>query len=264
MPGAGDAAFLERLRALGAIRLKRLTFRRNRSTIWSVTQGGHTMNLHVGYRSAPVGVVRALAVIARDAGSGSPAFHRASQTAKSWPGIDEALAVARQTPAPTRPRRRFRPIRCAGTPSQQHYLRRLYTHLNETRFYGELPCEIWLRLSNRMTTRLGQMVATGWGPDRRVLEIALNIDLLLEPNDHLRLDTLLHEMAHVAAFQSSGDRGHGLGWKGWALDVGCAPTRLSDAHFVRRPRGSIVTRVPPLPSDAVQRELYPAELAAAW
>jgi predicted SprT family Zn-dependent metalloprotease len=90
--------------------------------------------------------------------------------------------------------------------------------------------------------------ASDEGSDRRVAEIALNVDLMLEGNGIERVDTLLHEMAHVADYLLGGHRGHGKSWRDWARRVGCRPERLYDRPVRRRRRRSVaVTRVPPLP-----------------
>jgi predicted SprT family Zn-dependent metalloprotease len=86
------------------------------------------------------------------------------------------------------------------------------------------------------------------GSERRVAEIALNVDLMLEGNGPDRIDTLLHEMAHVADYLLTGHRGHGKSWRDWARRVGCRPERLHEQPVRRRRRRNVaVTRVPPLP-----------------
>lgn len=252
-----DGTFLALLREYGARRLLSVRFRRNRSTIWSVTQGGTVLNLHTGYRSAPDYVVHALAVVAGQAGSGSQAYRSAAKVARDWPGIEEAIQEARRVVVRRRGTvtRYGRPGRCAGTDEQRTYLNRLYAYLNHTRFAGLLPESLSLRWSDRMTSRLGQMVAMGRGPDRRVVEIALNVDLLMPGNGRARLDTMLHEMAHVAAYLHEGDRGHGPSWRRWAERAGCSPRPCADERIRRRRRGAAVTAVPRLPEGAFQLQL---------
>jgi hypothetical protein len=129
------------------------------------------------------------------------------------------------------------------------YLRTLYRYLNETRFDGLLPGALPVRLSSRMGTSLGHMwPADDEGTERSVVEIALNVDLMLEGNGAERFDTLLHEMAHVADYLLTGHRGHGKSWRDWARRVGCRPERLYRRPVRRRrSRRTAVTRVPPLP-----------------
>jgi predicted SprT family Zn-dependent metalloprotease len=100
-----------------------------------------------------------------------------------------------------------------------------------------------------MKSSLGYMVpGEETGGVRRVQEIALNVDLMLEGNGAERIDTLLHEMAHAADYLLTGHRGHGASWRAWARQVGCRPNRLYDRPVrTRRRRSAPVTRVPPLP-----------------
>lgn len=248
-----DELFLSLLREHGARRVQRVRFRRNRSTIWSLTRGGTVLNLHSAYRDAPRPVVRCLAIIAEEVGTGSKRYHDAAGIARNWPGVLRAIEEARAQ-APTRSGSP-KPRRCAGTPAQRRFVRQLYRHLNATRFENLLPDRLPVRLSDRMTSRLGQMVAAWVNGRPRVVEIALNVDLLLEGNAAARLDTMLHEMAHAAAFLLEGERGHGSAWKAWAERAGCDPRARAKRGILRRRRGTRVTHVPRLPGGAVQLEL---------
>lgn len=253
---------LEWLRARGATRLRRVVLRSNRSTIWSLTQGGRVLNLHVAYRRAPATVLRKFVTIAEEgvARSRSRAYERACLAVRDWPGLADELrrirAAHRRQRAPVRRGPGVGP--CCATPAQRAYLRRLYRYLNATRFGGRLPASVPLRLSRRMRSRLGQMVPGVVDGRRAVLEIALNVDLLLEGNGRERLDTLLHEMAHAADYLASGHTGHGESWRLWARHVGCDDRACCHMPIRRRRRRSDeVTRVPPLPEgwrDHVERE----------
>lgn len=254
-----ESELLRRLRAEGARRLSAVRYRRNRSTIWSLTRGGTVLNLHEAYGSAPWSVVRCFAVIARLAGSRDAGarmdYRAAAARVRSWSGLEPALRRVRAS-RPGRRRastRRTAPVPgpCCGTPEQRRYLRALFLHLNRTRFGGALPREIPLRLSSRMTSRLGQMRGRVVGHRRVVVEIALNEDLMLEGNDRERLDTLVHEMAHAADWLFDGGRGHGPTWRAWAGRAGCvARARARTAIRTRPDRRTRVTRVPPLPPGA--------------
>jgi hypothetical protein len=85
---------------------------------------------------------------------------------------------------------------------------------------------------------------------RRVLEIALNVDLMLAGNGAIRLDTLVHEMAHAADWLLDGEVGHGPTWRRWARLAGCEATACAEVRIRRRRAGQRVTRVPPLPLGA--------------
>ncbi len=219
---SSEDRFLELLRRYGARRVNEVAFRPNRSTIWSLTRRGTVLNLHEGYRDAPARIVRAFAVIARQAGRRSRAYREATREVREWPGIEVALRRVAARRASTRggPRRPAIPP-CCGTSMEREALRRLYDRLNESRFDGLLPADLPLRLSARMSTRMGHMMPGRDAGRRRVVEIALNRALMSRVNGAQRVDTLLHEMAHAAAYLYDGDAGHGPAWQRWARRVGC-------------------------------------------
>jgi len=157
-----------------------------------------------------------------------------------WPGLAPALRAQPVYPGP-----------CCATPDQKRYLPRLYLYLNDSRFDGRLPRTLPVRLSNRFRTRLGQMVPGIVAGRRVVLEIALNVDLMLQGNGRERLDTLVHEMAHAADWLFSGGEGHGPSWRLWARRAGCQTVACTAAPIVQRVDRSVrVRRVPPLPLGA--------------
>jgi len=237
--------FLLQLRLRGATRLSRVSFRRNRSTLWSLTQNARVLNVHAAYAAAPTELLEAFAVLAREGGVRSAATRRAASAIAAWPEAQWALRNARVA------RENGPSTGCCATPEQARYLRALYQYLNLTRFAGGLPDDLPVRLSGRMVSALGHMLpADGVDGRRRVAEIALSVDLMLEGNGAERIDTLLHEMAHAADYLESGHRGHGASWRSWARRVGCRPTRLHERPFRRRRRRRApVTRVPPLPAS---------------
>jgi len=279
-----EAELLDLLRRLGAEHLRRVRLRDNRRTIWSLTQGGTVLNLHSAYGEAPRDVVSHFAVIANEALQRTPAYRKAAQEVRNWEGLHPALLRLRSEQAERDPevrrngrgarrsssrsaaspgshrssgqrhRRkstRPRPGPCVATPEQGRYLREIYLHLNEVRFDGRLPTDATLRLSSRMRSRLGQMVPGRRLGIRSVVEIALNVDLMLEGNGSARIDTLLHEMAHAAEWLFDGTTGHGEGWRQWARRAGCRDRACSPEPILRRPQGvTRVTRVPPWPDPA--------------
>ena len=247
-PVRTNADFLQELHRRGATRLRRVTFRRNRRTLWSLTRSGTALNLHQAYRDAPEPLLAAFALLVREGGVGSTAARRAARLVREWPPLTSAILKARQE-HDRRRRARGRSPHCCGTPEQRRYLRSLYRYFNRTRFGGALPDDTPLRLSRRMKSALGHMRPAS-APDggRYVAEIALNVDLLLEGNGAERADTLLHEMAHAADYLETGHRGHGPSWRAWARRVGCRPTTLYHRPVRFRSRRSApVTRTPPLP-----------------
>ena len=235
--------FLAELRIRGATRLSRVVFRRNRSTVWSLTQGGRVLNIHAAYGEASPELLDAFAALVREGGRSSGAARRAASLISAWPALTSALQQARAD------RRGRLGSACCATFEQVAYLRALDRFFTLTRFGGRLPEDIPVRLSSKMKSSLGYMLP-GDDPQggRVVVEIALNVDLMLEGNGAERIDTLLHEMAHAADYLLTGHRGHGRSWRDWARRVGCRPGRLYDRPVrTRRRRAAPVTRVPPLP-----------------
>jgi hypothetical protein len=256
MQARTERQVLSYLRRRGARRLRRVTFRSNRSTIWSVTQGGAVLNLHVAYRTAPTEVLNLFGVIVRDVHRGGSAYRAATAAVREWEGLDLELRRIRRehrTRRPSAPRRRraARVGPCCATEEQRRYLGRLYRYLNRTRFDNRLPPDVPLRLSNRMTTRFGQVIPGFTNGSRYVVELALNVDLMLEGNGKERIDTLVHEMAHVADWLFNGELGHGATWRRWAHYAGCKESACAERPLRRRRRGvTRVTRVPRLPGAA--------------
>lgn len=247
--------FLRELKARGARRLKTVRFRANRSTIWSLTQDATVLNLHVAYRRAPSGILDAFATIVRGRGYRTAAVKEAAERVRNWQGLDPVMEAVRASHA-QRARRAVRRCgddaqvtHCCATPAQRAYLHALYRYLNQSRFDGLLPRDVPVRLSNRMSTSLGHIIpARDRARGRFVVELALNVDLMLEGNGAERMDTLLHEMAHIADWLFDGQYGHGDTWRKWARHAGCRAETKYDRPVVRRRRRTQqITRVPPLP-----------------
>lgn len=247
------SAFAAEIRRRGGRRIRSATFRNNRNTIWSLTQGGSVLNVHEAFRTAPPELLDAFAVIARTGGLRTEEAREAGRLVHEWPSLLQAIEAARSHHAEERRTSAMdadaSPTHCCSTPEQRRYLRIIYAYFNRTRFDDVLPHDLPIRLSRRMRSALGHMLPGGDGVETRfVVEIALNVDLMLAGNGPERVDTLLHEMAHAADYLDTGHRGHGRSWKEWARRVGCSPT-LCYERPVRRRRGrrTPVGRVPPLP-----------------
>jgi hypothetical protein len=258
MAARTESQLLEILHCRGATRVQRVRFRANRSTIWSLTQGGFVLNLHLAYRNAPREVIDHFATIAREARGGTIAYRDAAAAVRGWEGLEPEMARIRQEHRRQRgsaSRRRPGPRGsgpCCATEEQKEYLVRLYRILNRDRFGGRLPADVTVRLSNRMKTRIGHMLPGFSEGVRHVVEIALNVDLMLEGNGRARVDTMVHEMAHAAAWLFSGGVDHGPTWRRWARHAGCRETACATGPIRRRPRGvRRATRVPRLPEDAL-------------
>jgi hypothetical protein len=238
--------FLAELRARGASGLCRVAFRRTRSTIFSLTRQGRVLNLNAAFATAPPELLDAFAVVATSGPRRTRAYDRAVRAIRNWPPLAAALEEARARHAADGNGRAPRPAPCCGTPAQRAYLRELYARLNHACFGSRLPPDLPIRLSDRMRRRLGQIRYDDGAGERAVLEIALNVDLMLQANDRHRLDTLLHEMAHAEAYLLHGERGHGLHWRRIARRVGCEARACTHARIARRRRRHVpVTRVPP-------------------
>ncbi len=213
------------------------------------------LNLHVAYRRAPGGVLDAFATIVRGRGYRTAAVREAAERVRNWQGLEPVMEAVRTSHAQRlrlathRCRQEDALTRSCATPAQQAYLQALYRYLNRSRFDGLLPEDTPVRLSNRMATSLGHVIpAQDPRRGRYIVEIALNVDLMLEGNGAERMDTLLHEMAHVADWLFDGQYGHGETWRKWARHAGCrAETKYDRPVVRRRRRGEPVTRVPPLP-----------------
>jgi len=245
-PDRTGGQILELLRGWGAGGLRTVRLRSNRSTIWSITQRGECLNLHRAFAAAPEEVLRDLAVIATSGGLADDRARSASRRVSAWTPLHRELERIRG-----RARRSGRPVGpCCATADQVRYLRCMYRYLNRARFGGRLPAGVPLRLSARMKSRLGHMKPGELEGRRRVLEIALNVDLMLAENDGIRHDTLVHEMAHAADWLFDGEVGHGPTWRWWADYAGCESRACTTGRIRRRCPGTAVSRVPPLPLAA--------------
>ncbi len=240
------ADFLHALHLRGATRIRRVSFRNNRSTVWSLTQRGTVLNVHAAYGEADAALLDAFATVVREGGTGSREAKAASKMIVEWPTLIRALAKARADAASDATKAG---TRCCGTDGQRTYLRAAYTYFNTTRFDNILPADVPIRLSERMSSRLGHMLPSeSEDGQRRVDEIALNVDLMLPGNGAERIDTLLHEMAHAADWLTGGAGGHGPSWREWARRAGCLPNRMyHEPVHARRPDAPPTRRAPPLP-----------------
>ncbi|HEX7051958.1 MAG TPA: SprT-like domain-containing protein [Longimicrobiales bacterium] len=220
-PAAGadpTGALLAALHARGVRSIHRVAFKENRTRLLSVSRDGATLYAHTCYRGAPAEVHAAIATFLT-AARGSAEQRAAVARIRDWGAAHRPPATDR-TGAPRPPR----PGPCCATPAQRARLIALYGALNEERFAGRLPARVPLRLSRRMSRRLGHVrYHRDSAGARTVIELALNADLVLDGNETVLRDTLLHEMAHIEAWLEHGEGGHGAVWRRIALRVGCEP-----------------------------------------
>lgn len=235
-----EDAFADAMHERGAVAIRRVRFKPNRSRMISLSSDRRSLNIHECFRAASSDILDAVAVFIR-APARSPDYRDAVQRMRAW--WDGQVRIDRHGAM-----NGLRPRACCATREQRGFLARTYARLNTTRFGGLLPDGIAIRLSNRMSRRFGHVYyGVERGGDRLIEEIALNVDLMIEGNERHLLDTLLHEMAHAEAWLLHGHREHGEAWRTVALRVGCEPRACSMVR-IRRRRGAHtpVTRVPRL------------------
>ncbi|MBW3553643.1 MAG: SprT-like domain-containing protein [Gemmatimonadetes bacterium] len=223
MPTATHAdPLLAGLRARGSA-IRKVRYRDNRTVLLSVSRDGRTLNCHTAFRTAPKGIVDAIALFLRSRRGGAD-YQRALDRIRGWDGARKGLERARRRGA----RQSARILAGPPTPDVAA-LSRLFRQLNRARFGTRLP-DVPIRVSRRMTRSLGTISYGGRGEDRRVREIAISADLLAPVNRTVLEDTLLHEMAHAEAWLRHGHRGHGPVWRSIANRVGCTPSALIHAR----------------------------------
>jgi hypothetical protein len=224
----------EALRARGA-EVAAVRFRANRSRLISIAADRSSLNLHDCFRAAPGPVLDAIAHFVSAPGR-TTGYRRAIARMREW-----WTAQAVQADADVRAAEL-----CCGTPAQRQYLARHYREMNAAKFGGRLPDLLPVRLSDRMSRRLGHIsYGRAQAGERAILEIAINVDLMLEGNEAVLRDTLLHEMAHAEAWLLHGHRGHGRIWRTVARRVGCEARACTHVRVRRRPARRVpVTRVP--------------------
>jgi hypothetical protein len=224
-------------------------WRVNASRLVSISRDGRRLYLNEALRHAPRGVLEAAAGFAAAALAGhrDPSAVEAIRRWSRGAGQRHLAEVARRAwKAQGRARRPSTAVRqCGGTTAQGGLLRALYEAMNRDRFGGLLPGSIPLVWSYRMTSTLGNCRMVRWGGVRRVIDIGMNPSLLLAGNEPQLRDTLVHEMAHAAAWITRGDGGHGAAWKEIAVAAGCDPrSRCRASPRLRRRTGERVDRCP--------------------
>jgi hypothetical protein len=229
-----EAELLGALRVRGVTFVEEVRFRPNRSRLISLSADRRRLNLHECFRAAPARVLDAVAAFVT-APARSRSFRDAVERMREW-HEGQVAEYGLGDPLPG-----------CGTPEQRACLDRVYAQLNESHFGGALPRSLPIRLSDRMSRRFGHVsYARTTQGDRKVAELALNIDLLLPGNERALLDTLLHEMAHIEAWLVHGHRERGRIWREAARRVGCEPKACTHMRLKRRRSREPVTNVPTL------------------
>ncbi|MEX0907796.1 MAG: SprT family zinc-dependent metalloprotease [Gemmatimonadota bacterium] len=244
----GEDEFLGALRARGATFVEVVRFRPNRARLISLSADRRRLNLHECFRAAPARVIDAVATFAT-APARSRAFREAVEKMREWHEGQVAEYGLGE------------PVASCGTSAQIAYLESVYGQLNASHFRTCLPATLPIRLSDRMSRRFGHVsYARTVEGDRKVAELALNIDLLLPGNERALLDTLLHEMAHIEAWLAHGHREHGRMWREVARRVGCEAKACTHMRMKRR-RGAAVTDIPALRLPGSPQAGEPAKAA---
>lgn len=230
-----EEEFLRELRSRGAGFIREVRFRPNRSRLISLSADRRRLNVHECFRAAPGRVLDAVAAFAT-APSRARGFRESIERMREWHEGQIAEYGLGE------------PVASCGTARQLAYLERVYGQLNRSHFEGRLPEVLPIRLSDRMSRRFGHVsYARTVRGERRVAELALNIDLLLPGNERALIDTLLHEMAHIEAWLLHGHRDHGSIWRVIARRVGCEPKACTHMRLRRRRvHSGAITDVPAL------------------
>ena len=88
--------FLYEIHSRGALRIRRVHFRKNRSTIWSLTQDGTILNVHDAYRRASPALLDAFATLAIEGEVRSAASLSAAEQISSWPELADEMQRLRE------------------------------------------------------------------------------------------------------------------------------------------------------------------------
>jgi SprT protein len=75
-------------------------------------------------------------------------------------------------------------------------------------------------LNNRLKTTAGRAFI-----EENPQKIDLSTDLFCQYTDHMIVDTIPHELAHLVAYTIHGDPGHGKGWYSVLKQMGIQTTR---------------------------------------
>lgn len=229
----------------GCRSLTSVRFKKNRGRIISLSKDGRTLHIHACFQEANEDAMNAVVTFLK-AGPRSYAYREAIRAMReffdahapkyvAFTGVEEDHRVEKE----------IQRLPCVGTTAQRTFLREAYARFNSIHFGNRLPNHVRLRLSERMKSRLGHVrYHTTAAGERVVLELALNIHLFVPKNEHILLDTILHEMTHIEAWLEHGERGHGKRWKAIANRVGCEATACSTQPIRRRRKNNSVTEVP--------------------
>ena len=243
-PRFSTDALLRTLARRGCRRLEDIRFKKNRGRIISLSKDGRTLHVHACFQDATDEVVNAVVTFLK-AGRRSYAYRESIRVMRDYFELHgQRYAPITAEEEDHRLKRDIDRLPCVGNSAQREFIREAYARYNAGVFNSKLP-GVKLRFSDRMRSRLGHIrYHTTSSNERIVLELALNIHLMLPGNEHILLDTLLHEMTHMEAWLIHGERAHGADWKAIARRVGCEATACSTQPIRRRRKGKPVICVP--------------------
>ena len=194
-----------RLRALGLKGIGSVRLTENRAVM--VSFSGGELRVHRGYLEAPPAVLRAIVTFV------------CGRTRADRRGAQRQILGFPVAGASRPPMRRPEPVRPEDTPLLRE-LADWHRHYND-RYFGGALCEIPIRISGRMRTRLGQYTAGSSAGESA--EIAISRRHIRRHGWAEALHTLLHEMVHQWQAESGLEIDHGPGFRAKARAVGIAP-----------------------------------------
>jgi SprT-like family protein len=198
-----------RLQALGLRDVERIFIHSNQTVMLSLNR--RTLRIHRGYAFAPDDVLKAVVRFL------NPRVRRALRRAAEREFL--AFPVRLYAPAPARAARRERAR--PGDVALLHRLEALHRELNLRHFGGAL-CDVPIRLSGRMKTRLGELAVDS--ENRRPYEIGISRRHVARHPWAEVEHTMLHEMVHQWQAETGLRVDHGLTFRTKAREVGVLPS----------------------------------------
>ncbi|HEX5580693.1 MAG TPA: SprT-like domain-containing protein, partial [Gemmatimonadaceae bacterium] len=203
---ANAAELLARLRCLGlGARIERCRLTRNRTVM--VSFAGAELRVHEGYLAAPEPVLRAIVTFVQARTRAERAHAR-------------AMIVSHHIERPAGSRSRRAPRTAVEDESLARELAAWHEAYNE-RFFGGRLRAVAIRVSRRMSTRLGHYTAAS--PTGDPAEIAISRMHLRRHGWDEALHTLLHEMVHQWQDETGRPIDHGATFRAKAREVGITP-----------------------------------------
>lgn len=206
---ADEALLARRLELLGLRDVRTVQVHENRTVLVSVATHG-VLRVHRGYAYASDRVLQAILTFVNPAARAG-ARRRAERVLVGFP-VDQYVRPSRRGGARGRVPPRDRRLLAE--------LGRMHQRLNRDHFGGRLA-DIRFRLSNRMRTRLGELVLDE--RSHQPVEIAISRYHIARDGWEEVEQTLLHEMVHQWQLESGLTVDHGPTFRRKAMEVGVVP-----------------------------------------